>query len=389
MKKKYIYFILAVTIIGLIYYFSRPFITVIGEKSFSKNRASVQTDDNSSQKNEIKTEEPAVVEIPVEKQQLIGVKTTTVELRPVQKSIRTVGRIEIDERGIVTINTKFEGWIEKLYADRTGIFVQKGEPLAEIYSPDLYATQLEFINAIKWNTPLSVSKELDTMLLRDNEMLIDAIKQRLKLWDITDEQIKKIEDSGKPFRTLTFYSPVNGYVIKKSVFQGMRVMPGERLFEIADLSTVWVIADIYEYELPLVDVGQDAEISLSYIPNKIFKAKIEYVYPYLSGDTRTMKIRFSLPNYDGLLKPQMFTEVVIKRNLGKRLIIPEDSVIDTGLKQIVYVDKGDGYFEQRKVVLGLRADGVVEVLKGLKAGEKIATSATFLIDSEARLKGIQ
>ncbi len=389
MKKKYIYFILAVTIIGLIFYFSRPFITVIGEKSFSKNRASVQTDDNSSQKNEIKTEEPAVVEIPVEKQQLIGVKTTIVELRPVQKSIRTVGRIEIDERGIVTINTKFEGWIEKLYADWTGIFVQKGEPLAEIYSPDLYATQLEFINAIKWNTPLSVSKELDTMLLRDNEMLIDAIKQRLKLWDITDEQIKKIEDSGKPFRTLTFYSPVNGYVIKKSVFQGMRVMPGERLFEIADLSTVWVIADIYEYELPLVDVGQDAEISLSYIPNKIFKAKIEYVYPYLSGDTRTMKIRFSLPNYDGLLKPQMFTEVVIKRNLGKRLIIPEDSVIDTGLKQIVYVDKGDGYFEQRKVVLGLRADGVVEVLKGLKAGEKIATSATFLIDSEARLKGIQ
>ncbi|MFN3480887.1 MAG: efflux RND transporter periplasmic adaptor subunit, partial [Thermodesulfovibrionales bacterium] len=162
----------------------------------------------------------------------------------------------------------------------------------------------------------------------------------------------------------------------------------ERLLDIVDLSTVWIIADVYEYELPLIDVGQEAEISLSYIPGKVFKSKIEFVYPSLSGQTKTAKIRFSIPNKDGLLKPQMFSEVTIKRSLGRRLIIPEEAVIDTGTRQIVYVDKGDGYFEPRQIMPGLRADGSVEVLKGLKTGERIAVSGNFLIDSEARLKGI-
>lgn len=333
--------------------------------------------------------EPPTVEIPLDKQQLIGVKTTIVSMKPLQKMIRTVGRVEYDERRLSTLNTKFEGWIEKLHIDYTGRYVKTGEPLVEIYSPELIATQQEFINLLKWRQKSGKEDTITSMLSKDAEAIIEAAKQRLRLWDITEEQIKKIEETGKPLKTLTIYSPVSGYIIQKSALQGMRVMPGERLFDIADLSIVWVIADIYEYEMPLISIGQTATIALSYIPEKEFKATIEYVYPSLSAETKTAKIRFSIPNPDGKLKPQMYTNVTIKTDISKRLIIPEDSVIDTGIRQIVYVDKGDGYFEPREIITGIRADGLVEVIKGLKAGEKIASSATFLIDSEAQLKGVK
>lgn len=384
MKKKYLIFFLLIIVVGV-------FLYLFIEKNFLKETKKVilnERNENSVQKEVEKNEEPVVVEIPPDKQQLIGVKTTLVKLMPVQKSIKTIGRIDIDEKAIFFVNTKFEGWIENLYVNTTGLYVKKGDPLVEIYSPELYLTQMELLNAIKWKARISEESNLNKMLLKDIESILDASKKRLSLWDITEEQIKRIEESGVVFKTLTIYSPVSGYVMKKPAIKGMRIMPGDRLFEIADLSSVWVIADIYEYELPLIDVGQDAEIILSYFPGKTFRAKIEFVYPYLSTDTRTLKVRFTLPNKDGLLKPQMFTDVIIKRDLGKRLIIPEDAVLDTGLRQLVYVDKGDGYFEPRKVILGLRADGVVEVLKGLKAGERIASSATFLIDSEAKLKGL-
>lgn len=354
-------------------------------------------------------EEEATIEIPPEKQQLIGVKTIEVAVKPMQKIIRTVGRIEYDERKLATINTKFEGWIEKLYVDYTGKYVKKGEPLAEIYSPELFATQQEFINLLKWskNNPSnpSISKggqeegksrqggfsdnTVSNMLLKDAETIIEAARQRLRLWDITDEQIEKIKETEKPIRTLTIYSPVSGYVIQKMALQGMRIMPGEKLFDIADLSTVWVISDIYEYELPLIKVGQTANISLSYFPGKEFPSSIDYVYPELAGDTRTAKVRFTITNPSAQLKPQMFTNVEIKIDMGKRLAIPDDAVIDTGIRQIVYVDKGEGYFEPKEVMLGIRAEGLREVLMGLKAGEKVASSATFLIDSEAQLKGVK
>ena len=335
-------------------------------------------------------EDPPTVEIPLEKQQLIGVKTSVVSLRPMQKVIRTVGRVETDEKRLATVNTKYEGWIEKLYADYTGKHIKAGEPLAEIYSPELYATQQEFVNLLIWAKQGREIKNdtIGKMLSKDADSLLDAARQRLKLWDISDEQIKKIEETGKPVRTLTIYSPVDGHITQKNVVQGMRVMPGEKLFDITDLSSVWITADIYEYELPLINIGQTATISLSYIPNKEFTSKIDFIYPVLSGDTRTAKVRFSIPNAEGLLKPQMYTDVIIKSKLQKRLIIPEDAVIDSGTRQIVYIDKGEGYFEPREITIGLRADGMVEVTKGLKPGEKIATAANFLIDSEAKLKGV-
>ena len=337
-------------------------------------------------------EEPPTVEIPLDKQQLIGVKTVEVSIKPLQKIIRTVGRIEYDERRLYTVNTKFEGWIEKLYVDFTGRYLKKGEPLAEIYSPELYATQQEFINLLKWKGSRTASPtppdSISAMLLKDAESIIEAAKQRLRLWDITDEQIKKIEETEKPIRTLTIYSPANGYIVQKMALQGMRVMPGERLFDVADLSTVWIVSDIYEYELPLIKTGQRAKISLSYFPGKEFSSVIDYIYPNLAGETRTAKIRFTIPNPGGQLKPQMFTNVEIKINIGNKLAIPEDAIIDTGTRQIVYVDRGEGYFEPREVMLGVRAEGLREVIMGLKSGEKVASSATFLIDSEAKLKNV-
>ncbi|OPY64245.1 MAG: Cation efflux system protein CusB precursor [Syntrophorhabdus sp. PtaU1.Bin002] len=352
-----------------------------------------------------KQEETPTVEIPLEKQQLIGVRTVTASIQPVEKIVRTTGKIEYDERKLTTINTKVEGWIEKLYINFTGVYVKKGAPLADIYSPELWATQQEFINLVKWakktagrgagseqvasSSQETGSPDLTAMLSKDAESLLEAARQRLKLWDISDAQIKKIEENEKPIRTLTVYSPVGGYVLQKYAIQGMKVMAGEKLFDVSDLSSVWVLADIYEYELPVIRVGDTARLHLSYFPGKELTSKIEFVSPTLSNETRTAQVRFSVPNTGGKLKPGMLTDVEMKINLGKRLVVPDEAVIDTGLRQIVYVDKGDGYFEPRAVTPGLRAGNLVEVLQGLKAGEKVASSANFLIDSEAKLKGVE
>jgi len=335
-------------------------------------------------------EEAPTVEIPLDKQQMMGLKTAPVTRKALRKTIRTVGRIEADERRLATVTTKFEGWIEKLYVDYTGKRVKKGEPLAEIYSPELFATQQEFINTLRWKAPGVAIRddELGRMYARDNETIIDAARQRLRFLDISDEQIKEIETTGKALRTLKLNSPVDGTVIQKTAVQGTRVMPGEKLFDIADLSTIWVVAEIYESDLPLVREGDLAKIRMSYFPGKVINARIEYISPTLSEETRTAKVRFSLPNPDNQLKPQMFTNLELDVNMGTRLVIPEDAIIDTGERQIVYVDKGEGNFEPRIVTVGIVSDGMAEVLSGLRLNERVAASANFLIDSEARLKGI-
>ena len=335
--------------------------------------------------------EAPTVEISTEGQQLIGVKTVKAEVKPLQKVIRTVGRIEYDERKLATANTKIGGWIEKLHVDYTGRYVKQGEPLAEIYSPELLATQKEYLNTLQWvNQGKDVKDERVSMLLtKDAEAILAAAKERLRLWDISDEQINKIATTGKPVRTLTIYSPVSGYITQKMAIQGMRVMPGEKLFDVVDLSSVWVMADIYEYELPLVKVGQRARISLSYFQGREFNSRVDYVYPSLAGDTRTAKARLTIPNPGGELKPQMFTNVEIKISLGSKLVVPPAAVIDTGVRKLVYVDKGEGNFEPREVLTGLQTEDMVEITRGLRAGEKVASAANFLIDSEAQLKGVQ
>ncbi|MGO9612503.1 MAG: efflux RND transporter periplasmic adaptor subunit [Dissulfurispiraceae bacterium] len=335
-------------------------------------------------------EEAPTVEIPPEKQQLIGVKTVVAGLKPLRKIIRTVGVVQYDERRLATVNTKFEGWIEKLYVDYTGRYVRRGEPLAEIYSPELLATQQEFISLLQWDKKSKAVKNdtVSSMLATDSSAIVEGARQRLRLMDISDDQINRIEQTGKPVRTLTIYSPASGYVVQKMAFQGMRVMPGEKLFDIADLSTVWILSDIFEYELPLIKIGEKALITLSYFPGREFSSTIDYVYPTIAGDTRSAKVRLTIPNPGNKLKPQMYTNVEVKINLGNKLVIPEDAVLDAGKRQMVYVDKGEGNFEPREVSIGARADGMVEVTSGLKAGEHVATSANFLIDSEAKLKDI-
>ena len=335
-------------------------------------------------------EEAPTVEIPPEKQQLIGVKTVAAAIKPFRKIIRTVGMVQYDERRLYTVNTKFEGWIEKLHIDYTGRYIRKGEPLAEIYSPELLATQQEFINLLQWEKKNEAVKNdtVGSMLANDSRAIMEGARQRLRLMDISDEQINRIEQTGKPLRTLTIYSPVSGYVVQKMAFQGMRAMPGEKLFDIADLSTVWILSDIFENELPLIKTGEKALISLSYFPGKEFSSTIDYVYPTISGDTRSAKVRFTIPNPGNKLKPLMYTNVEVKINLGNKLVIPDDAVLDAGKHQVVYVDKGEGNFEPREVSIGMRADGMVEVTGGLKAGERVASAANFLIDSEAKLKGI-
>jgi Cu(I)/Ag(I) efflux system membrane fusion protein len=335
-------------------------------------------------------DEAPTVEIPTDKQQLIGVRTVQASIKPLHRVIRTVGRVEYDEKKLATANTKVEGWIEKLHVDYTGRYVKKGEPLAEIYSPELVATQKEFLNIQRWadQTPSVKDERTAMLLIKDAQAMLEAAKERLRLWDISDDQIQKIESTRKPIRTLTIYSPVSGYVVQKMAVQGMRVMPGEKLFDVVDLTSVWIVSDIYEYELPYIKVGQTARIGLSYFPGKEFSSRVDYIYPSLASETRTAKVRFTIPNPDGALKPQMFTNVEIKINLGNRLTVPSEAVIDTGVRQIVYVDKGEGNFEPREVTTGLKADELVEVTGGVKAGEKVASSANFLIDSEAQLKGV-
>ncbi len=338
------------------------------------------------------------VEISPEQQKLIGVKTVKVEMRPLKKVIRTVGRLEADERKLATVNAKIEGWIEKIYVEVTGSYIKKGQPLAEIYSPELVATQQEFLNTLKWakqsaDSPQDKNKDsstdLSTLIAQDAAATLEASRQRLLLWDISADQIKKIEESGKVIRTLTLYSPVNGFITQKMAVLGMKVMPGEKLFDVADLTSLWVIADIYEYELPLIKVGNRALITLAYLPGREFLSQIDYIYPSIAADTRTVKIRLKLNNPNYLLKPQMFANVELKINLGKKLLIPESAVIDTGKGMVAYVDRGDGAFEPREIKAGLRGDGYIEVLRGLKAGDRVVSSANFLVDSEAQLKGVK
>jgi Cu(I)/Ag(I) efflux system membrane fusion protein len=327
------------------------------------------------------------VEIPPDKQKLIGLRTTVAGLQSLTKTIRTVGRIEIDERKQAFINAKVEGWIEKLYVNATGATVRQGQPIAEIYSPELLATQQELLNMLRWKKSLK-GEGFGALLTQDAEAILEAARQRLRLWDISEDQIRRIEETGQPIRALTLYSPVSGQVMQKMAIQGMKVMAGEKLLEVVDLSTVWIAADIYESELPLIKVGERAQIRLSYFPGQEYSAVLDFIYPTLSAESRTAKARFTLPNPQGKLKPQMFGQVELKINLGRRLAVPEDAVLDTGTRQIVYIDKGEGNFEPREVTAGLRAEKWVEILKGVKPGEKVASSANFLIDSEAKLKGI-
>jgi len=326
---------------------------------------------------------PGTVQISSERQQLIGVKIGTVEMKPLEKVIRTLGRVDYDEKRIVTVSPKIGGWIEDLFIDFTGRYVRQGEPLLTLYSPELVSTQEEYLLALQARK--SLSKSPFPEVASSGDSLAESAKRRLKLWDISDDQIRALEESGQARKTLTLYSPFTGFVLEKSAFKGMSVMPGMALYKLADLSAVWLYADIYEYELPFIRLGQQASIQLTYLPGETFTGRVIYIYPSLNPETRTAKVRFEIPNPQDKLKPEMYANVEIKVRLGQRLVVPVGAIIDTGIRQLAILDKGNGYFEPREVKAE-RVDEYYEIMKGLKAGDRVVTSANFLVDSESNLK---
>ena len=326
---------------------------------------------------------PPVVVLSPDKVQLIGVRTAVAEYRSVDKQIRTVGKIEPDETKLAYVNTKIAGWVKKLFVDYTGKEVVKGQPLLSIYSPDLVTAQEEYLIALRTaQTGTAGVTEIDA----SRRELIESAKRRLLLWDITEGQIRNLEKTGKPKTEMTIEAPLSGIVLEKMVLDGAYITPGMNLYKIADLSSIWIMADIYEYEVTLVKVGQAARVTLPYQSGEAYRATVNYRYPTPDPVSRTLKVRLSMQNPGLTLKPEMFANVEINVSSGARLVIPREAVLDSGTRQIVYVEKKPGTYEMRVVTLGVRGEDYVEVLKGIRKGERVVTSGNFLIDSESQLR---
>lgn len=318
--------------------------------------------------------------------QNMGVRIAPVVRQDIARSIKTVGVVTADESRQSSINSKVEGWIEKLYVDQTGKPVAKGAPLLEIYSPDLVSAQQEYLLAVRNSERLAENPYPE--IAAGAQRLRDAARTRLKYWDISAKQISALEKNGEPQKTLTLYSPVNGIVMMKNALPGMRVMPGEELLQITDLSRIWVDAQLYEYQLPAVKVGQSAEIILPYSIGTVLRGKIAYIYPTLSGETRTARARIELANPGLELKPEMYVDVQIAgAKQTAALVVPVEAILDSGEQQTVFVALGEGRFEPRIVRTGVRDEsGNVEITDGLKEGEQVVISAQFMLDSESRLR---
>ena len=331
-------------------------------------------------------EAPGVIAVSPTTIQSMGVRTAKVEVRPLSRLTLTVGLVTFNERNLSTITTKVNGWLERLYVNATGDPVRKGQALVSIYSPDLVSSQEEYLLAVR---NLKAMKNSPVKEMADGaRRLADASRRRLAYFDISAAQIDALERTGQVKKQLTLASPANGIVTKRMVTQGMYVQAGMPLLEVADLSTVWVDADIYQYELPWIKVGQPVTMTLDYLPGETFPGKIDYIYPYLKEATRTAKVRLRFSNPGLRLKPEMFAQVKIESPVSHQAVVaPSDAVIDTGLKQYVFIALGGGRFEPREVKLGvLGDDGLREVLSGLKGGEDVVTSAQFMLDSESRFR---
>lgn len=328
---------------------------------------------------------PTIAIDPVTMQNM-GVKTAKVEVRDLYRDIRTVGHLDYDEDKLSRINVKFSGWVEKLFASETGEPVRKGEPLLEIYSPDLVSTQEEYLLALRNQQRLA--KSTNATISEGANSLLESARRRLLYWDITEKQIQRLETSDAIQKTMTVYSPVDGIVVGKHVEEGMRVGPGMDLYRVADLTSIWVYGHIFEYEVPWIKIGEKVQLELPYLPGEVFEGRVQYVYPYLDPKTRDVKIRVELPNPGLKLKPEMYANIQIRSRVGENVVVvPDESIIRSGKRNVVFVSLGGGKFEPRDVVLGAEGgDGYYEVLAGVQPGEDVVVSAQFLLDSESRLK---
>mgnify|MGYP001791339174 FL=1 len=310
------------------------------------------------------------VSVPVQRQQVIGVKLATAELRDLSRSIRTTGRVAVDERRTAQVRTKFEGFAETLYVNFTGQPVRRGDPLLAVYSPDLLATQNELILAERNHSDLG-------------RTLAGAARTRLRLFDMSAADIDRVTRTSKPMRDVIVRSPVSGVVMTKNVVAGARVMPSDTLYEIADLSHVWLLADVYEAEVPSVHVGTPAQVVAG---GQTLTGRVTFIGPIVAAQTRTANVRIELDNAAGLLKPDMYADVILQQPQGASVAVPDSAVMNTGTRSIVFIARGDGTFEPRQVTIGAKSDGFYAIRSGVQAGEHVVVDANFLLDSESRLK---
>lgn len=329
--------------------------------------------------------ESSVITVDPVRVQKLGVRFAEVARRPLGDAVRAVGRTTWDESNVREVTLRLSGWIEKLYVNETGQAVRRGQPLLALYSPELYAAQQEYLLALR-----SQAAARQTGAPERADYLVRAARQRLELWDLSDAQINQLASTGEARERVAIYSPYSGFVVEKVVNEGASVQAGQRIMRIAELDTIWVEADVYEADLGKVRVGHPVTVTLPYLPGKIFTGKVNYVYPWLDPATRTGRVRIELPNSDLELRPEMYADVEIGTSSGRSaLVIPASAVLDTGPRQIVFIDLGDGRFKPQRVAIGSRSAGWYEVLGGLKEGDRIVASANFLISAESRIRSAE
>lgn len=327
---------------------------------------------------------PAPVQLSPQRMQTIGVKTGVVQIKPVHDEIRTTGDVEVDETRLAYVQTRFSGWIQNVYANAMYQFVRKGQPLFTIYSPELVTTEREYLLA-KENRNILVQSSVPGVAA-GAESLLTSATERLQQWQIPEREIAKLEQTGAVQRELEIDSPVSGFITERNVLPNLYVQPGTKLYTLADLSTVWVYAQVFQNDIGRVKIGDPAVITVDSYPSLQFPGRVNFIWPQVDETTRTVKARLEIPNQNMKLSLGMFVNVRLDVPLGRQLVVPASGVFQSGLKQIAFVDRGNGYFEPRDIQLGARVADDFIVLSGLKAGERIVTSANFLMDSESQLQ---
>lgn len=323
------------------------------------------------------------VVVPAVMRQLIGVRSAPVTYASLGQEIRAVGTVGYDERGLTQVTVKTPGWVREVFVDSIGRPVHKGDPLFTLYSPDLLATQDEYLLAVRTQGQLAASPLAEVKA--NAASLVTSSRERLRLWDVTDAQIMALERRGKAEPVITIYASSSGIVLKREALPGKYVEPGTSLYEVADLSTVWISADLYESEMAATTLGQPATVTFAAYPGTTFPARVAYIYPSVNTEARTVRVRVELPNPGLKLKPGMYGNVTLQTDAVHTLVVPKEAVLETGLRQLVFLDRGQGRYEPASVKLGRRNQDDVEVLEGLKEGDRIVTSANFLLDAESKL----
>ena len=326
----------------------------------------------------------ASIDVSPDESRLTGIQTAVARWGRLARTIRMVGEVKADETRISQVHTKISGWVEKLFVNSSGQVVRKGQPLLSIYSPELLATQEEFLRARESAGRFAASDVPEVR--RGGADLLEAARRRLLLFDVPQSFIETLERTGQPQRAVTLEAPASGFVTTKEVVAGAQIEPGLTLFTVTDLSRVWVEGEVYEYEAPLVRLGQKARVTLAYDPTRVHEGRISYIDPYLNTDTRTLRVRFEFANPGLTLKPGMYANVELEAQAVEGVLIPDAAILDTGPRQIVYVMTGEGRYEPRQVKVGIRSDGLSQILSGVKAGEAVVDRANFLLDSESRIR---